>query len=267
MNRVLLTGTRQSVIDFFFENMTQDFDFMTSSVRARDLERHIEVYSPHIVLYCISDEDPDEKIKIEKIYRHLPHDKLFFGIAGIKQQTIETADFTIQKPLNVVSVRQIMAPYLNSSEAQAVITTELSVPQDETQKEDSSAKALPDNIQRKHILVIDDDPLVLKVLREHLHEKYDVAVARNGNMAYRFLDDHRTDLILIDYEMPGEKGPSVLTNIRKLRWAQNIPAIFLTGVTDSTAIMEAAKAKPQGYLLKPVDKEKLFSKIQEILGY
>lgn len=265
MNKVLLTGTRQSVIDFFFENMKQDFDFITSSTRSRDLERHIEVYSPHIVMYCINDDDPDEKISIEKIYRNLPHDKLFFGVAGVKQQTIESADFTIQKPLNVVSVRQIMAPYLNSTEAQSVITTKLTVSQEKT--EPQKTEQPPANIQRKHILVIDDDPLVLKVLREHLHEKYDVAVARNGNMAYRFLDDHRTDLILIDYEMPGEKGPSVLTNIRKLRWAQNIPAVFLTGVTDSTAIMEAAKVKPQGYLLKPVDKEKLFSKIQEILGY
>ncbi len=265
MNRVLLTGTKQSVIDFFYEHMTQDFDFLTSSIRARDLERHIEVYSPHIVLYCINDEDPDEKINIEKIYRRLPHDKMFFGIAGVRQQVTKSADFILPKPLNVVSVRQTMAPYLNSTEAQSVITTELSVSQEKDKQQKDAAPVQTE--KRKHILVIDDDPLVLKVLREHLHEKYDVAVARNGNMAYRFLDDHRTDLILIDYEMPGEKGPSVLTNIRKLKWAQNIPAVFLTGVTDTTAIMEAAKAKPQGYLLKPVDKEKLFSKIQEILGY
>ena len=264
MNRVLLTGTKQSSIDFFFQYMTQDFEMLTSSVRGWDIEKHIEIYGPNIVLYCITPEDVDEKIRIEKIYRQIPHDKMFFGIVGTApKQTVESADFVIQKPLNVVSVRQIMSPYLKSSEAQSVITSGLSVPKE------SATEEVPvnGNIPRKHILVIDDDPLVLKVLREHLHEKYDVAVARNGNMAYRFLDTHRTDLILIDYEMPGEKGPSVLMNIRKLRWAQNIPAVFLTGVTDQTAIIEAAKVKPQGYLLKPVDREKLFSKIQEILGY
>ncbi len=122
------------------------------------------------------------------------------------------------------------------------------------------------NILRKKVIIIDDDPLVLKTIREYLAEDYEVAVARGGSIAYRYLEQHHIDLIIIDFEMPGEKGDSVLTNIRKLPYAASAPAIFLTGAADKNTVMDILKTKPQGYLVKPVSKEKLLDKIQEVLG-
>lgn len=121
------------------------------------------------------------------------------------------------------------------------------------------------NIARKKIIVIDDDPLVLKTIREYLADEFEVAVARGGSIAYRYLEQHHVDLIIIDFEMPGEKGDSVLMNIRKMPYAANASAIFLTGAADTKTVMEILKTKPQGYLVKPVSKEKLLEKVHELL--
>ena len=104
-----------------------------------------------------------------------------------------------------------------------------------------------DENRRKHILIIDDSPLVLKTVNNILKEKYDVSLARGGEPAYTYLEKNKTDLILIDYEMPGENGPSVLTNIRKMRNGQKVPAVYLTGVKDTASFMEAVKTHPQCY--------------------
>ncbi len=53
-------------------------------------------------------------------------------------------------------------------------------------------------VGRGRILVIDDNPLMLKVIKEHLHEEYDLATATSGQVALRFLQRRQVDLILLD---------------------------------------------------------------------
>ena len=120
--------------------------------------------------------------------------------------------------------------------------------------------------QRAHILVVDDDPLMLKMLKEQLREDYDVATAVSGKIAMKFLERKKTDLILLDYEMPGENGPAVLERLRANETTKEVPVIFLTGVSDSDKIQEALALKPQSYLLKPVDHENLLNAITKFIG-
>ena len=131
--------------------------------------------------------------------------------------------------------------------------------------EPNDVNNLLNTILKKKVIVIDDAPLVLKTIREYLKDEYDVAIAKGGNTAYRYLEDHHVDVVIIDFEMPGEKGDSVLLNIRKMPYAKDAAAIFLTGAADTKTVMEILKTKPQGYLVKPVSKEKLLDKIHEIL--
>ncbi|MCH5263211.1 MAG: response regulator [Lachnospiraceae bacterium] len=120
--------------------------------------------------------------------------------------------------------------------------------------------------KRKHILVVDDNAMMLKMLKEHLHNDYDVATAASGRVALKFLERKTTDLILLDYEMPEESGPDVLEQLRASEHTKDIPVIFLTGVTDTKKIKEALALKPQSYLLKPVDREKLLDTITKTIG-
>ncbi len=121
------------------------------------------------------------------------------------------------------------------------------------------------NRGRKHVLVVDDNSMMLKLIKEYLHETYDVATAVSGKIAMKFLERRMTNLILLDYEMPGENGPAVLEQLRANEATKDIPVVFLTGVTETKKIQEALMLKPQSYLLKPVNREKLLSTIESLI--
>ncbi|MBR1741776.1 MAG: response regulator [Lachnospiraceae bacterium] len=122
--------------------------------------------------------------------------------------------------------------------------------------------------RRKHVLVIDDDSGMLKVIKEHLKEDYDVATAISGKLARKFLEKKSTDLILLDYMMPGEDGPAVLKSFRENPRTKNLPVVFLTGMTDREKIIELLRSedRPQGYIVKPVEKDKLIGEIRGLIG-
>lgn len=73
-------------------------------------------------------------------------------------------------------------------------------------------------------------------------------------------------MILLDYEMPGEDGPEVFKKIREKVAFATTPIVFLTGISDRKKIKEALTLKPHGYLLKPIDKEKLLETIKKFIG-
>jgi len=120
--------------------------------------------------------------------------------------------------------------------------------------------------RKKHILVVDDNVMMLKLIKEHLHEKYDVATAVSGKVALKFLERRTTDLILLDYIMPQENGIAILEKLRAKEETKDIPVIFLTGETERKKIKEALCLKPQGYLLKQVDHDKLMEEIAKFIG-
>lgn len=124
----------------------------------------------------------------------------------------------------------------------------------------------PEPPRRRHILVVDDSVMMLKVIKEHLTGQYDIATATSGRIALRFLERRRTDLILLDYAMPEEDGIAVLEKLRANDATKDIPVIFLTGITEREKIQKALVLKPQGYLLKPVDREKLVTAIKNVIG-
>ncbi|MDE5679555.1 MAG: response regulator, partial [Lachnospiraceae bacterium] len=120
--------------------------------------------------------------------------------------------------------------------------------------------------RKKHILIVDDDSRILRMLKTYLAGRYELATAINGKVALKFLETKTTDLVLLDYEMPTENGPAVLEKIRANERTKNLPVVFLTGVTKENKIREVLHLKIQGYLIKPVDMEKLLSTIKGILG-
>lgn len=120
--------------------------------------------------------------------------------------------------------------------------------------------------RRPHVLIVDDDIRILKMIKEILKDDYDTAVASNGDIALKFLERHETDLILLDYMMPGKNGKVVLEKIRENPLFTNVPVFFLTGMSDAGKVRECLALRPQGYMLKPVKREELLKKLKEILG-
>ncbi len=115
----------------------------------------------------------------------------------------------------------------------------------------------------KSILIVDDDPSYLTLIREWLKDSYKVNMASSGLQAIRWLAKNRADLILLDHEMPVTSGPKVLEMLRSDDETKDIPVIFLTGKGDKASVMQVVALKPEGYFLKTVKKDELLGKLKE----
>ena len=115
---------------------------------------------------------------------------------------------------------------------------------------------------KKSILVVDDDPTYLGVVREWLKSKYQVAMVSSGLQAIKWLGKNKADLILLDYEMPIADGPQVLSMLKGDSDTGNIPVMFLTGHGDKESVLSVVGLSPADYLLKTITKEALLEKLK-----
>lgn len=122
------------------------------------------------------------------------------------------------------------------------------------------------NDGKKTILVVDDSPIMLKVIREQLRDFYDVVIVTSGKLALKYLKDNKVDMMLLDYDMPEMSGLDVLKTMKADAATKSIPVVFLTGVSERAKIAQALALGPQGYLLKPIDKDNLFAMIHKCIG-
>ena len=129
-------------------------------------------------------------------------------------------------------------------------------------KEDDALKGM----HLHTVMIVDDDAATLRNIKSLLDGVYNVVVANHGVKALEILDIEKPDVILLDYEMPRMNGPETMKNIRLKPEYKNTPIIFLTGVNDRDQITAALSLRPDGYLLKPVNKEKLMTTIMDILN-
>ena len=116
---------------------------------------------------------------------------------------------------------------------------------------------------KKSILVVDDDPQYLGLVREWLKGTYKVSMANSGLQAIKWLGKNKVDLILLDHEMPVTTGPQVLEMLRSDNETASIPVIFLTGKGDKESVMAVVALKPEGYFLKNIKKDELLQKLEE----
>ena len=289
--KILLSGKNQMIIDEFYNHMENGYDLLTSSTIYRDMVKSIDLFKPDLFVYCLYNESSDDYARMKELQRNIEKAGCGFAIIGSKEEcdafqmkTAQMADLVLAKPLSYDVIRgNIYAWMLDRDtrrEKEAAAGDPQSASRDAVSKAPQSAAAPDQGLKqtaqgsaapatgsgRKHVLVVDDDPLMLKLIKEYLHDRYDVATAISGKIAYRFLESKTTDLILLDYEMPGESGPEVFLNLRTRHNLDGIPIVFLTGVSDTERVKEVLALQPQGYMLKPIDKDKLLNTVTGILG-
>lgn len=120
---------------------------------------------------------------------------------------------------------------------------------------------------KKKILLIDDDVLVLKTVRNLLTQQgYDVYCAKTANEAMEQLRKASPHLIVCDIRMPGKSGIDLIKELKKICQDENRPAvpfIFITGYASEDAPIEAIKLGAKDYILKPFDLDELTESIRK----
>lgn len=115
------------------------------------------------------------------------------------------------------------------------------------------------------VLVIDDNNILLRTVKEMLDEKFNVSIAISSTQAFESIQRRLPNLILLDYEMPYVDGEEVLLQLRQRNDTKDIPVIFLTGSADKDIVTKLVSMKPAGYVLKPPNKQKLIDLIEKTL--
>lgn len=105
---------------------------------------------------------------------------------------------------------------------------------------------------RRRILVVDDEPANLNLMRQILKGADDLAFARSGQDALDFLRLKSADLILLDVMMPSMDGYDVCAALKSDPRTRAIPVIFCTALSDSLDEVRGFNLGAVDYITKPV---------------
>jgi len=117
----------------------------------------------------------------------------------------------------------------------------------------------------KRILVIDDDPMNLRMAEFILRRQYAVVCVSSGREALEFLEGNVPDMILLDLHMPEMNGIEVLERIHGMERMCDVPVVFLTADSDRETEARIFKAGAMDYIQKPFLAEVVLSRIGRLL--
>lgn len=114
------------------------------------------------------------------------------------------------------------------------------------------------------VLVVDDDPKLLKMLQRTLaYEGFHVLSATNGNEALAEVQAHRPDVVVLDWLMPGLDGLGVLERLR--RAGDQTLVLMLTARDAVENRVEGLESGADDYLVKPFAPAELLARIHALL--
>ena len=202
---------------------------------------------------------------INRIDNLILNNAVFLSSSYTVEQLIEKVDYV----LNENFVESMLLKSLGVDVA-AEDEELIAMAKNEKKEEKTDAEANPKRTElgnnKKTILTIDDSGVFLRMLNGILHEEYDVRMATSCQKALVSICEKKPDLILLDYEMPICNGRETMIKIREIESNKNIPIVFVTAVNKVEHIKAVLSLKPAGYVLKPIDKDKLLELIKSIIG-
>lgn len=122
---------------------------------------------------------------------------------------------------------------------------------------------MPDEMERRRILVVDDEERMVRFIRLNLeHDGFQVSEAFNGRQAIQKLRDVNPDLILLDVMMPDLDGFEVLEMAREI---SNVPVIMLTAKGEEDDRVRGLELGADDYVTKPFSPRELVSRARAVL--
>lgn len=119
---------------------------------------------------------------------------------------------------------------------------------------------------KKKIVIIDDDPVTLKLLETTLlRQGYKVFSAENGIQGLDLVIREKPDILISDMLLPGIHGVDICRKVRENHELDNIKIIMMTGVyKDAAYLLGDLECKRDGFLKKPIDLNELETVIENL---
>jgi DNA-binding response OmpR family regulator len=116
------------------------------------------------------------------------------------------------------------------------------------------------------ILVVDDDPVILRLIEVNLDlEGFDVVTASRGEDAIVKAAKTKPDLILLDLMMPEMSGWELADRLQKQKESSGIPIVFLSARTQDDDRRRGEELGVAGYVTKPFDPADLVATIRKLM--
>ncbi len=117
-------------------------------------------------------------------------------------------------------------------------------------------------MDKKKVLIVEDEELIQKFFVEILEYKYDIHVANDGDEAIQLANEVLPDLILLDIMIPLKNGFEVCTLLRKEKKFDKTIIIMVTGLSDRDSKMKALKMGSDDIIAKPFNPIDVRTKVQ-----
>jgi len=114
---------------------------------------------------------------------------------------------------------------------------------------------------RKKVILVDDDPINLKLARNSLIGKYDVFTVPSAEKLFELLEKTLADIILMDVIMPEMSGYDAIKVLKSNPRTANIPVIFLTSKADNNSEFEGFIHGAADYISKPFSPQLLLKRV------
>ncbi|HEX4123923.1 MAG TPA: HD domain-containing phosphohydrolase [Tepidisphaeraceae bacterium] len=137
-----------------------------------------------------------------------------------------------------------------------------------TATETQSASVPPDDrLLRAKIMIVDDEPLNVKVVRKYLQSAgySNFVTTCDSTTCMQLLQTERPDLVLLDVMMPNINGLQILESIRAHERFQHLPVVILTASTDAPTKLAALERGATDFLPKPIDPHELLPRVRNVL--
>ena len=123
---------------------------------------------------------------------------------------------------------------------------------------------------RRTVLIVDDDRMNLVTAQSFLAEEYKVVGVNSGKLAFKYLEKHQPDLILLDIFMPVIGGFEVMEQLREHKEWSKIPVIFLTADRKTETEAKCFEMGAYDFITKPFEPRIMLNRIRrtiELDGY
>ena len=271
--RILINGRNNLLVSDFIQHTEAYFDTLSTSGCWQDILGHFKVFDPQAFI-CFVEPDYEKTVnQIKNLKTSGYYNNAVIVLIGdaatcdaLEQKERFTANLIVRRPVTPDNLTLKITHYFEELAAAKAKAQARQNVQNDTDAEAAAKEidAATGSGEKKHILIVDDDRTVLKMLKSALGDTYEVTTMINGVMVDKLLEAKKVDLIILDYEMPIETGADIFRRIKNNPKAAHIPVCFLTGVSDREKIMEVMSLKPHGYLLKPIDMDMLSSTIKNL---
>ncbi len=115
---------------------------------------------------------------------------------------------------------------------------------------------------RSKVMIVDDDPVLLKILRRSLESKeIEVITLQNPQKFWQVLESTAPDLLILDLIMPDYSGIDLCQAVRTAALWHDLPIVFLSAHSDRETIRQLFVAGADDYLSKPIAENDLYTRI------